>query len=237
MGAHFPNKEGMNGTAQAVNKCVLVYGWITSSPPRTICTSVSPRASITISLVLPFSGMVHHLPGPNSYALTQTTLKITVCCRCTCPSVRFHCCCWFNTRKLAHSATHTHFLVLMCLFLVDLRMCSWRALRVRRIWQGCLGSRAVVYGSRVKKTRTRTRTRTRKRNTSLNIWQTHLKVWGIQPKHVFGCFFFFLKKSKFSAASFEQHWKIKPKSFEGFGFQLLFSSFRKMKKEELKTKC
>ena len=53
-------------------------------------------------LTLPFSGIVHHLSGPNICALTQTTLKITVGCRCTYPSIHFHCACKFNTRKLAH---------------------------------------------------------------------------------------------------------------------------------------
>ena len=53
-------------------------------------------------LTLPFSGIVHHLSGPNRCALTQTTLKITVSCRCTHPSIYFHCACRFNTRKLAH---------------------------------------------------------------------------------------------------------------------------------------
>ena len=53
-------------------------------------------------MTLPFSGKVHHLSGPNTYALTQTTLKITVGCRCTNPSIHFHCGCMFNTRKLAH---------------------------------------------------------------------------------------------------------------------------------------
>ncbi len=53
-------------------------------------------------LTFPFSGIVHHLSGPNIYALTQTTLKITVSCSCTYPSIHFHCACRFNTRKLAH---------------------------------------------------------------------------------------------------------------------------------------
>ena len=53
-------------------------------------------------LTLPFSSIVHHLSGPNTCALTQTTLKITVGCKCTYPSIHFHCACKFNTRKLAH---------------------------------------------------------------------------------------------------------------------------------------
>ena len=53
-------------------------------------------------LTLPFSGMVHHLSAPDTYALTQTTLKITVGCRRTYPGIHFHCACRFDTRKLAH---------------------------------------------------------------------------------------------------------------------------------------
>ena len=33
------------------------------------------------ALMLPSSGIVQHLSGPDTYALTQTTLKITVGCR------------------------------------------------------------------------------------------------------------------------------------------------------------
>ena len=53
-------------------------------------------------LTLPFSGIVHHLSGPNTCALTHTTLKSTVGCRCTYPSIHFHCAYRFNTQKLAH---------------------------------------------------------------------------------------------------------------------------------------
>ena len=38
---------------------------------RTICTSVSLRASTKFPLASPCSGIVHHLSGPNGYALTQ----------------------------------------------------------------------------------------------------------------------------------------------------------------------
>ena len=46
---------------------------------------------VAMDIRLPFSGTVHHLSGPNTYALTQTTLKITVGCTCTYPSNHFHC--------------------------------------------------------------------------------------------------------------------------------------------------
>ena len=47
-------------------------------------------------LALPFSGIVHHLSGPNTCA------QITVGCRCTYPSIHFHSACKFGNRKLAH---------------------------------------------------------------------------------------------------------------------------------------
>ena len=85
----------------------LLDGSISLSPLYTSFTN-DLRVSIAVEpppefhLTLPFSGKVHHLSGPNTYALTQTTLKITVGCRCTYPSIHFHCACKFNSRKLAH---------------------------------------------------------------------------------------------------------------------------------------
>ena len=42
---------------------------------RTICTSVSPRASTRVPLTLPFPSMVLHLSGCKTNALTQTSLS------------------------------------------------------------------------------------------------------------------------------------------------------------------
>ena len=38
---------------------------------------------------LPCSGIVHHLSGVNTCGLVQPTRKITVGCRCACPSIHF----------------------------------------------------------------------------------------------------------------------------------------------------
>ena len=40
------------------------------------------------------------------YALAQTTLKITVVCSCTYPSMHFHCVCRFNTPKTCTHVRH-----------------------------------------------------------------------------------------------------------------------------------
>ena len=64
--------------------------------------SVATSLHQSFPLTSPFSGPVHHLSGPNTYALSQTSLKITVGCKCTYPSIHFHCACRFNTRKLTH---------------------------------------------------------------------------------------------------------------------------------------
>ena len=62
---------------------------------RTICASLSLRASNRNSslLTLPFSRCVHHLSGPNTYALTQTTFKITE---------KTHTCCHESSRTQPH---------------------------------------------------------------------------------------------------------------------------------------
>ena len=53
-------------------------------------------------LSLPFTGIVHHLSGPNRYAHTQTSLNWLVGCWCKNPSSHFHYASRFNTRELAH---------------------------------------------------------------------------------------------------------------------------------------
>ena len=53
-------------------------------------------------LSLPFTGIVHHLSGPNRYAHTQTSLNRLVGCWCKDPSSHFHYASRFNTRELAH---------------------------------------------------------------------------------------------------------------------------------------
>ena len=51
---------------------------------------------------LPFTGIVHHLSGPNRYAHTQTSLNWLVGCWCKDPSSHFHFASRFTTRELAH---------------------------------------------------------------------------------------------------------------------------------------
>ena len=53
-------------------------------------------------LTLPFSGIVHHLSGPNRYAHTQTSLNWLVGCWCKYPSSHFHFASRLTTRELAH---------------------------------------------------------------------------------------------------------------------------------------
>ena len=47
-------------------------------------------------LTSPFSGIVHHLSGPNRYAHTQTSLNRLVGCWCKYPSSHLHCACRFE---------------------------------------------------------------------------------------------------------------------------------------------
>ena len=55
-------------------------------------------------LILPFFGIVHNLSGLTLMLLLKPlSIKVTVSCRCTYPSIHFHCACRFNTRKLAHN--------------------------------------------------------------------------------------------------------------------------------------
>ncbi len=53
-------------------------------------------------LSLPFTGIVHHLSGPNKYAHTQTSPDRLVGCWCKNPSCHFHFGNRFNTYELAH---------------------------------------------------------------------------------------------------------------------------------------
>ena len=53
-------------------------------------------------LTLRCAGVVHHLLGLDTFALSSSTPKITGGCRCTYPSIHFLCACTLNTRKLAH---------------------------------------------------------------------------------------------------------------------------------------
>ena len=56
-------------------------------------------------LTSPYSGIVHHLSGPNRYAHTQTSLrrlKSVVCAKQKNPNCYFHYAYRFATRTLAH---------------------------------------------------------------------------------------------------------------------------------------
>ena len=53
-------------------------------------------------LILPCSGIVHHLSGPDTCALSLSTFKISDGCRCTDPGIHLLCACAWTTRKLAH---------------------------------------------------------------------------------------------------------------------------------------
>ena len=53
-------------------------------------------------LTLPCSSIVPHLSGPDTCALSSSTLKIAGGCRCTNPRIHILCACTLNTRKLAH---------------------------------------------------------------------------------------------------------------------------------------
>ena len=75
---------------------------------RTVCTSVSLRASTKLCPCQ----KVHHLSGPNTCALTQYTLKITVGVVCVwCCDVMVMCMmvmCVVCTNKYTYTYTHTH---------------------------------------------------------------------------------------------------------------------------------
>ena len=49
------------------------------SPTITNDSHVSGATPPEFSLTLPFSSFVHHLSGPDTHVLTQTSLKITEC--------------------------------------------------------------------------------------------------------------------------------------------------------------
>ena len=76
--------EGNSGVNQQLDGSISLsplHPSITNDLHVSIATSLHQSFLLT----LPFSGIVHHLSGPNTCALTQTTLKITVGCRCTYP--------------------------------------------------------------------------------------------------------------------------------------------------------
>ena len=54
-------------------------------------------------LTSPFSGIVHHLSGPNRCAHTQTSLNRSVGCWCKYPSSHFHC-----ASRFTHPGTCTY---------------------------------------------------------------------------------------------------------------------------------
>ena len=57
---------------------------------------------------LPFSGCIHHLSGPYSCGLPpQAHLKIIAGCRCTYPSIYFHCVAPHNAHPQADPPSHT----------------------------------------------------------------------------------------------------------------------------------
>ena len=58
-------------------------------------------------LTLPFSGIVHHPSCPDTYA-RQSTVKITGGCRCTFPSIHFHCACSKHNQKHGHTQHTQH---------------------------------------------------------------------------------------------------------------------------------
>ena len=64
----------------------------------TIATSLHQSFLLT----LPCRSIVHKHSGPNTCALSLSTLKITGGCRCTYPNIHFLCAFTSNTRKLAH---------------------------------------------------------------------------------------------------------------------------------------
>ena len=91
----FPGNEGKFGGNQ------LPDGSIRLSPlrRRPICPSISKRAFAKVSPDFVFSGIFRGFPRVHTYALTQTTRKITVDCRCVCVCVHVCVCAWKNTEK------------------------------------------------------------------------------------------------------------------------------------------
>ena len=74
---------------------------------RTICTSVSLRLPPEFPLASPCSSIVHHLSGPNRYALARTSISEPAgCCRrlatSRSASIHFHSANEFPTRSLAY---------------------------------------------------------------------------------------------------------------------------------------
>ena len=78
-------------------------------------------------LGLPFTGIVHHLSGPNRHVHTQTSHNRMVRCWCKIPSQYFHC-----ADRLCHPWTHTHVRLLgPCFKTGRTKPCSHRAVRAR----------------------------------------------------------------------------------------------------------
>ena len=70
-----------------------------------MCLSPKTHATPPEFLVtLPFSSCVHHLSSPDTLSLN--TFKITGGCRCTDPSVHFHCACSTQRHTETHTGTH-----------------------------------------------------------------------------------------------------------------------------------
>ena len=72
---------------------------------RSICTSEPLRASTRVSPASPYSGIVHHLSGPNIYARTQTFHQRIMVGRCCClrlASITFITRVSFSTSTLAY---------------------------------------------------------------------------------------------------------------------------------------